>query len=230
MTKLLVSVKSAAEARIALLNGAALIDVKDPARGSLGRADESVILDVAHLVGQQRPVSAALGELLEDPLPPTIPTLTYAKWGLAGLAKLPQWRQLIAQAKEKLSESIASCRLVLVAYADFRRASSPGPEEIIEVASELSCPAVLIDTWMKDGTNLLDLLTPTKIASLSDACRERGLQVALAGSLGVKEIESLLPARPDWFAVRGAVCDRGRRDSAIDGHAVQRIANLLVGT
>ncbi len=42
MTRLLVSVRSAAEAEIALSAGADLIDVKEPSRGSLGAADPAV--------------------------------------------------------------------------------------------------------------------------------------------------------------------------------------------
>ena len=41
-SRLLVSVRSAAEAEIALHGGADLIDVKEPTRGSLGRADGAI--------------------------------------------------------------------------------------------------------------------------------------------------------------------------------------------
>ena len=50
MTKLLVSVRSVAEARIALAGGVDLIDVKEPRRGSLGAADAGIIAEiVAHV-------------------------------------------------------------------------------------------------------------------------------------------------------------------------------------
>ena len=67
MTRLLVSVRSAAEAEAALRGGADVIDVKEPGRGPLGRADDAVIADVVRLVAGRRPVSAALGELCRDP-------------------------------------------------------------------------------------------------------------------------------------------------------------------
>src|SRR5262245_44632800 len=81
---LLVSVRSAEEAEAALAGSADLIDVKEPSRGSLGRADEATIAAVMRAVGGRRPVSAALGELRDDPSPCSIPGLTYVKWGLAG--------------------------------------------------------------------------------------------------------------------------------------------------
>ena len=40
---LLVSVRDAAEAGNAVAGGAALIDVKEPARGALGRADDAIV-------------------------------------------------------------------------------------------------------------------------------------------------------------------------------------------
>ena len=67
MTRLLVSVRSAAEAEAALAGGAAVIDVKEPARGALGRADDAVIADVVRAVAGRAPVSAALGELRDRP-------------------------------------------------------------------------------------------------------------------------------------------------------------------
>ena len=63
--RLLVSVRDAAEAEAALAGGADLIDVKEPSRGPLGRADAGVIRYVVKAVGGRAPVSAALGELKE---------------------------------------------------------------------------------------------------------------------------------------------------------------------
>src|SRR5207244_12998888 len=80
---LLVSGRSVVEAESALAGGAALIDIKEPAHGSLGRAHDAVIQAVVERVAGRRPVSAALGELLEfhGPVPHG---LTFVKWGLAG--------------------------------------------------------------------------------------------------------------------------------------------------
>ena len=60
--RLLISVADAAEARIALEGDADIIDVKDPARGTLGSADSAVLREVVEVVGAARPVSAALGD------------------------------------------------------------------------------------------------------------------------------------------------------------------------
>ena len=59
MTQLLVSVRSAAEAESAAAGGAGLIDVKEPSRGAMGKADDRTIADVVRAVAGRRPVSAA---------------------------------------------------------------------------------------------------------------------------------------------------------------------------
>ncbi|MBV9124193.1 MAG: hypothetical protein JO112_12620, partial [Planctomycetes bacterium] len=79
MAGLLVSVRSAVEAEAALAGGATLIDVKEPAHGSLGRALDAILEEVVACVGGQCPVSAALGELREE-----APPLAGGGWRVGG--------------------------------------------------------------------------------------------------------------------------------------------------
>ena len=60
MTRLLVSVRNAAEAETALAGGATVIDVKEPSRGSLGRVDDATLAEVMRR-GGRRPISAGVG-------------------------------------------------------------------------------------------------------------------------------------------------------------------------
>jgi hypothetical protein len=224
---LLVSVRSVAEAGAALAGGAALIDVKEPSRGSLGRADPATIAAVCDHVGGRCPVSAALGELVETPTGPDVPGLAFAKWGLSQCGPRPGWRKELTMIGELLRAGSPGCRLVAVAYADWRRAQSPPPEEVAAFARESPSRAFLLDTWQKDGSTLLDWITPAEVTHLSRACREAGVPVALAGSLGSQEILVLREAQPTWFAVRGAVCRGGRREAEIDPDAVGGLADLV---
>src|SRR5262249_35138064 len=61
------SVRSAREAVAAPDGGSGLIDVKEPAAGSLGRVADEVIAAVIRAVAGRRPVSAGRGELAEAP-------------------------------------------------------------------------------------------------------------------------------------------------------------------
>jgi uncharacterized protein (UPF0264 family) len=225
VTALLVSVRSAAEAEAAVRGGAALIDVKEPAHGSLGRASDPTMLEVVRTVAGRRPVSAALGELADSVAPPEVP-LDYVKWGLAGCGEA-DWRRELNEAIRRLSEQGSDCRPVAVAYADWRRAEAPTPDAVCSFAAEHPVGAFLLDTWHKDGSTLLDWLSMAEIERLSDRCRAAGVPLALAGSLGPPEIRLLRPLRPDWFAVRGAACRDRRRDAAIDEEAVRQLVALL---
>jgi uncharacterized protein (UPF0264 family) len=222
MTELLVSVRSVEEAEAALIGGAGLIDVKEPSRGSLGRADEDTIAAVVRAVNGRWPVSAALGELRETSEALSVCGLSYVKWGLAGCGSLPDWRTDLLRAAAPLG-----CRRVAVAYADWRRASAPPPEQVAAFATEHGCGAFLLDTWRKDGTTLLDWLPVEDIVSLARGCRRGDVAVALAGSLSSHEFDLLHVAEPTWFAVRGAACRSGQREQMICAERVRQLAQSL---
>lgn len=232
MTQLLVSVRSAAEAAAALHGGAGLIDVKEPAHGALGRANDTVIADVVREVAGRRPVSAALGEFVDtfaDDLPPCVHFLHYLKWGLSHYEDWEDnvWRDELAIIIRHLAKQQPNARVVAVAYADWQRARAPTPEYICDFAATHPVGALLIDTWQKDGSTLLDWLSFGEIEQLRERCRSAGVPLALAGSLGVTEIQTLLPLQPDWFAVRGAVCQDRQRGAAIDEGKVRQLTVLL---
>ena len=67
VAKLLVSVRSKVEALAALAGGAAIIDVKEPLNGPLGRAHFAVWHEVRERRPPPSPVSVALGELNDWP-------------------------------------------------------------------------------------------------------------------------------------------------------------------
>jgi uncharacterized protein (UPF0264 family) len=229
MTQLLVSVRSAAEAAAALAGGAALIDVKEPAAGSLGRAADATIAEVLRVVGGRRQASAALGELLESSwgdLPAGLADLTYVKWGLAGYGPpaAGPWRVALRRAAEQVTARSPCCRVVAVAYADWRRAQAPAPDEVCAFAREHRTGPFLLDTWGKDGSSLLDWMPLPEVRRLCEQCRSAGVPVALAGSLGHEEIRTLRPTQPDWFAVRGAACLGRRREAVV---AVARVRQLV---
>jgi uncharacterized protein (UPF0264 family) len=220
---LLVSVRSVAEAEAAAAGGAALIDVKEPAAGSLGRAADETIAAVIAWADGRRPVSAALGELRDNPAPVACAGLSYAKWGLAGCGGRGDWCRELAGAARRLQQADPECKLVPVAYADWQRAQAPSPKDVCQFTGAHACGAMLIDTWQKDGTTLLDWLRLDEVMHL---CWTAPVPVALAGSLGPNEVQALLPARPAWFAVRGAVCGGGR-GGTVERERVARLVTLL---
>jgi uncharacterized protein (UPF0264 family) len=209
MTELLVSVRSRDECVTALQTAVGVIDVKEPARGSLGAADMSVIREVVALVAGRRRVSVALGELRDFDLPRQagLPAVDYLKLGLAGCADWPAWRTAWHAAWQRLPRG---SRRVAVAYADATVARAPHWTEVLEAGRACGCSVLLLDTYDKSAGGLLDWLDRAELEQLRQATRQAAMRVALAGSLTRRQVTLLLELAPDFVAVRGAVCAGGR--------------------
>ncbi len=208
--QLLVSVRNATEAIDALEGGASIIDVKEPARGSLGAADPACWREVLQVVGQRAPVSIALGELLDSELDQyleMIPPVQYAKVGLAGCAQDCGWSQRLQDLVSRLPRGTSP---VAVAYADWTTCRAPSPNQVMEAARQFGCPALLCDTHDKQHGGLMDYLDIPTLVTLSDSARRAGMLFALAGSLDLQQLPSLQSLQMDYIAVRGAACDGGR--------------------
>src|SRR5919108_1770367 len=154
--RLLVSVAEPSEARAALAGGADVVDAKDPRVGALGAVRADVLRAVREAVGARRPVSAALGDgasaaFLERSAA-TAGGLgaAFVKVGFRGGAATPAGvRQLAAAARRGAGDVT---RVVLVAYADWRRVGSLDPGAIITVAVETGAAGVLLDTVGKTAS------------------------------------------------------------------------------
>jgi uncharacterized protein (UPF0264 family) len=225
MTKLLISVRNAAEAQIACDEGVDLIDIKEPARGALGAADIETIEAVVAQVAGRAPLSAALGELLDaSSLPASLAgRLRYAKFGLAGCGPRPDWTSRWQQAIDRLPQPITP---VAVAYADSQAASAPEPWSVLSQARAVGCGALLLDTFCKTQGSLVDYLALGELRRWIAATRRAGLVCVVAGGLRTSAIDGVLALAPDYIAVRGAVCT-GDRTSRLQRRRVRRLAALV---
>ena len=225
---LLVSIRSVEEAKAALDGGADLIDVKEPSRGPLGRADRRVIAAVVRLVAGRRPVSAALGELRELTEPDIVPGLSFVKCGLAGLGGSRRWARTLEDFRRSVAGSPEAPEVVTVAYADWKQAAAPPWRDVADFALARPGGVLLVDTFDKTRpTTLLDCLSVTEVRKLAERCRAAGVRLAVAGALRLPHIRRLLETRPTWFAVRGAVCEANRRDGPVHVLKVRSLAGLL---
>jgi uncharacterized protein (UPF0264 family) len=235
LARLLVSVRSADEARAAVAGGADIIDVKEPARGSLGMAEVSVMDEVIQSVRRlspETPVTAALGELNEwderrDPA--CLPAgLSYLKLGLAGAGRnhnwVPQWLHLRSEVDR---HAAPLCGWIAVAYADAEAAHAPDPESVVAAAAETACRGVLFDTWGKGSGSLLDHVYVVRLEALCARARSAGLLVALAGRLTAANLVDVVGIRPDVVAIRSAACADGRRSAPICAERVGRFRARL---
>lgn len=212
-----------------MLGGAAVIDVKEPRRGPLGMADPAVWRAVRLAVPADRPVSVALGELRDwrdgRPLPAAdLDGIAYRKIGPSGLG-LDDWRRGWDELRDRSGPGPA---WVAVAYLDDREAGAPPPEAIRDAALDLpECAGLLLDTWTKGRPG--PPMDPDAIARLIEPVRRSGRFAAIAGGLDADRIGRLAAIGPDLFAVRGAACDGGDRESAVDAGRVRSLVAAIEG-
>jgi (5-formylfuran-3-yl)methyl phosphate synthase len=220
---LLISVRSADEVESAIAGGADLIDVKEPSKGPLGMAEAEVVAAVLARVKKRVPVSAALGEWSTNAITEAHwhleLKLDYVKWGLAGYTPTPGWGEDLLDSRRELP---AGMEMVAVAYADWERAKSVPPAELIKFAKRYRFKAFLLDTWGKDGKTLLDFLKPAEIGELVESVSRVGMKSAVGGSLRPEQVKQLKGVAPDWYAVRASACVGGKRDGAIEAARVKK--------
>jgi uncharacterized protein (UPF0264 family) len=255
--KLLVSVRHSAETIAALRGGADIIDVKEPSRGSLGRASVRAVLSIAQCVSdrcvgvqqggvrvpdgstRESPLSLALGEVTEwltgddawsDDFVRSMSRArpSFLKLGLAGLHRSESdstpWTARWLQVRRRIN---FDCNWVAVAYADHARAQSPSVDAVCAAAVESGCRVLLIDTFQKDNSGLLDFITEEQLNDIRAISAEAGMQLALAGQITPHHLERLLPINPDIIAVRGAVCEGGQRTAQISERKVREFLEAL---
>lgn len=214
---LLVSVRSPAEVAAAVGGGAAIIDVKEPSRGALGRAPADTLSACAAAVPQPLPWTCAAGELRDTPEPAAsglgqqLATFdsppAAVKFGLAGCSGA-DWSRLLARIALHLPASTVS---VPVAYADADQAAAPQVDEVIDRAASTGFRLVLVDTFDKQASgSLLDLATEADLKAWIARARAAGLRLLLAGRLSLEQIPVVAGCQPDAVAVRSAVCVGGR--------------------
>ena len=227
---LLVSVRNAGEASDALAGGAAIIDVKEPARGPLGAADGEIAAAVARAIGDAAPWTLACGELASGDATTwaaracaaaaTRPAA--AKAGPAGLSA-GEWRRAFAAFVAGMPAGVEP---VAVAYADWRQTAAPDPHDLIAAAAEFGCRTLLIDTGDKAGPGLFGSAGAAAVAGWITAAQAAGMAVAAAGRLTLDEIARARGIGADVVAVRGAVC-RGGRGGVVDRNLVWMAGTLL---
>ncbi len=192
---LLVSVRSADEVEAALSGGADLIDVKEPTKGPLAPAEAEVVAGVISRVKGKVPVSAALGEWTPNAITDAHwhleLKLNYVKWGLAGYSPRPGWGEDLLDTRRDLPVGM---EMVAVAYADWERAKSIPPGELVRFAKRFRFKAFLLDTWGKDGKTLLDFATPAEVAELVESLKRVEIIVAIGGSLRPEHVKQLKAA------------------------------------
>jgi (5-formylfuran-3-yl)methyl phosphate synthase len=227
--KLLVSVVDDAEARLAVAGGVDVVDVKNPAEGSLGAPAPAVIEQVRRVLPTQLPLSVAIGDLPSLPGTAALAALGAARSG-AAYVKIGLWgssttEEAVAVLRAARAAVDGEAAVVAVTYADAARMTSrPLPPRLLVEAAQLAGVAgCLIDTSVKDGRGLLSWLAADELAEIVAEAHDADLEMGLAGELRAEDLPAIRASGADIAGVRSAACLDGRRTAPIDP---ERIALL----
>jgi len=230
--KLLVSVVDGAEAELAVAGGVDVVDVKNPAEGSLGAPAPGVIAQVRAVVPAELPLSVAIGDLPALPGTAALAALgaarsgaDYVKLGLWGTSTTEEAVAVLRAAREAVDRDAA---VIAVAYADAARVPSRPlpPAELVSAARRAGVSGCLLDTAVKDGRGLLSWLSAEALAALVAEAHGAGLAMALAGELRAEDLAVVRATGADIAGVRSAACRDGRRTAALDPLRIARLRSV----
>jgi (5-formylfuran-3-yl)methyl phosphate synthase len=210
MTKLLASVRSAEEAKMAFAGGADIIDAKDPERGALGRLPDCVVQSIVAEIDGRKPVSATIGEL---PLEPDRILRAVRSMAMIGvdIIKVGMFAgDTIGTVRHLKDATDDGVRLVAVLLAD-RKPNF----DILNDCSDAGFYGVMLDTADKQRGPLTRHIDPSVLRSFIARAHDRKLAAGLAGSLSKSDVASLIHAQPDYLGFRSALT-LGGREGALD--------------
>jgi (5-formylfuran-3-yl)methyl phosphate synthase len=228
MIKLSVSVQNLAEAKIAIEAGVDMLDIKAPAFGPLGRLPYAEIAQILAQYGDTIATSVALGEVydwkqLRDEIEYVglwHSKVHYVKWGMS------QCINYTGVAQHAMLHGINSKSFAVV-YADGHRCRAADVRTLEDIFPQWQPAGILVDTFHKDGKNLLDYYSVDGLQNLRKKRVFRNTPFAVAGSVRWEDMEKIKQLQPDWLAVRGLVCQDGNRKLGLELERILKLKEML---
>jgi uncharacterized protein (UPF0264 family) len=229
---LMVSVQDLYEAKQALKGGADIVDVKNLQEALVGSAHPNVFKQVRQEVPSAHHASLTLGVV-----PNQIGTVSMAVYA-AGILDATSVKvgfmvseydlalDTLIAAKEALEGT--TTKLIGSLFADNTLYKGGlDPNRMIELAKASNCDGWLIDTLVKDGRNLFDFMSEETLKEMVLEGKNLGMSTALSGHLKMDDLDELSRINPDIVGVRGAVCQKGDRDSRVHWESVTEFKTQL---
>jgi (5-formylfuran-3-yl)methyl phosphate synthase len=222
MTGMLASVNSLEETKLVLAENVDIIDLKEPALGSLGGVDIRLVKKIVAFVSGQCPTSATIGDLPMQPdlvfkaVNEMVETgVDYVKIGF-----FPSANQVLII--EKLAQLANHIDMIAVLFADAK------PNfELIDRLNAAGFTGIMLDTLDKTRGSLTGVMAKTEIENVVKLIKSKGLICGLAGSLKLEDIPLLMPHQPDYLGFRGALCNQHLRVGRINARFVQNIKQTM---
>lgn len=229
---LMVSVQDLYEAKQALQGGADIVDVKNLQEALVGSAHPNVVKQIRDEVPSAHHASVTLGVV-----PDQIGTVSMAVYAAGCLdATSVKVGFMVSDYSLALETLIASkealqgtnTKLIGSLFADnLLYDGGIDPDLMVRLAKESNCDGFLIDTLVKDGRNLFDFIPEGRLKEIVLEGKELGMSTALSGHLKMSDIDELSRVNPDIVGVRGAVCQKGDRDSRVHWESVAEFKRQL---
>ncbi|CAN4271862.1 (5-formylfuran-3-yl)methyl phosphate synthase [Methylophilaceae bacterium] len=226
--QLLISVCTLDEAKIALAQGADIIDLKNPHAGALGALPLADIRSiVAHIklqpMTQKILTSATLGDL----------PMQAEQW-------LPQLDQVIATGVGIIkigffaTEDYEGCMQALLPYTQAGHqliavmfAEITYPDSLLADIKQAGFLGVMLDTQIKNGLSLFDHFSAKQAREFAKQVAAQSLLLGLAGSLRDSHLVAAKNLQPNFIGFRGGVCVANQRQSTLDADKIKVIRKML---
>ena len=226
--QLLISVCTLDEAKIALAQGADIIDLKNPHAGALGALPLADIRSiVAHIklqpMTQKILTSATLGDL----------PMQAEQW-------LPQLDQVIATGVDIIkigffaTEDYEGCMQALLPYTQAGHqliavmfAEITYPDSLLADIKQAGFLGVMLDTQIKNGLSLFDHFSAKQAREFAKQVAAQSLLLGLAGSLRDSHLVAAKNLQPNFIGFRGGVCVANQRQSTLDADKIKVIRKML---
>ena len=222
MTGMLASVNSLEEAKLVMAENVDIIDLKNPALGSLGGLDIELVRKIVNIINGERSISATIGDL---PMQPELIFDAVKAMAVTGVNYIkvgffPDENQ--EQVIEKLAPLSSNISLIAVLFAD------TDPDfSMIDRLIAAGFKGIMLDTQDKTKGSLTGMMAGNEIGRFVNLVKSTDTICGLAGSLKPEDIPLLLPYKPDYLGFRGALCDHNDRVGRINAQSVQAIKQAI---
>ena len=220
MTKLLVSVRSVAEALLVAAGGADFIDLKEPAQGALGGLPTGTLREIVAALRSQGcalPVSATIGDVPMHELEEILARVEAV--GGCGVDIVKVGIERTPAAGAVLRALAAGGRPLVPVFIADRGLD----ERAVALALSLGFAGVMVDTADKRAGSLFEALPIESVERFVAMARAAGVMAGVAGALRREQAALIARLQPDFAGFRSAVC-AGERSGALDA---QRLRELV---
>ncbi len=228
---LMTSVQNLPEALEALKGGADIVDIKNLQEALVGSAHPMVAQEVRAVAPPDRHVSITLGVVPNQA--GTVAMAAYAAGSLhATSVKVGFMNTEYAAAVDTLVQARRALegtdtKLIGSLFADNPLYDGLDAHHTVRMCIESKCDGFLVDTLTKDGRNLFDFMSEDDLWAMVLEGKEAGISTALSGHLRIEDLDELTRINPDIVGVRGAVCRKGDRHTAVAWEAVAEFKHQL---